>query len=321
MKNFLSTSPTIPINNINAILHGGRKEIHAGNNGLGQSAIVRNTWLTPIMTSYAHGKGANAFFGGIFDGQDIWLVPYGSADLVKVNPATGGMTSYAHGKGASAFFGGIFDGQNIWLVPYGSTDLVKVNPATGGMTSYAHGKGAGAFTGGVFDGQNIWLVPRLSADLVKVRSQEFGRVGSQPAVSAYSSGAVYSLTATPALITFGGTSPLVVIPYRGIWRIRGKCRLQYNGATFVANRTVTIKLRRTNNTAADLTNGTDIGITDIVAALTGDGGLYDIDVIYSTELDNDQIELWGDVSVVPSAGSFDVVTASIVADRYDDRLS
>jgi len=476
---------------LNAILHGGRKDVYAGNNGLGQSAIVRNTWLTPVMTAYphglgaaalafwggvfdgqnvwlvpyaspnlvkvnpatggmtsyaigggaakhaggvfdgqniwlvplgspnlvkvnpatgamvtyAHGMGAAAFIGGVFDGQNIWLVPSGSANLVKVNPATGGMTTYAHGMGASAFFGGVFDGQdvwlvpagspnlvkvnpatgamtaysmgalgsfaggvfdgqniwlvpyasanlvkvnpatggmtgyvhgmgatafrggvfdgqNIWLAPYGSANLVKVNPATGAMTGWAHGMGAAAFIGAVFDGQNIWLVPLQSASFVKVRPQEFGRVSAMPAVAVYASGAVYSLTAVSALLGFGGTTPLVVIPYRGVWKITATCRLNYTAATLAANQTVTLKLRRTNNTAADLANATASLTTRVIAAPTTDNvGMALIEVVYETENDNDQIELWGSIDVIPGAGTIDAVEAKIVAERFDDNLT
>ena len=135
---------------------------------LAAADTVKTCVWTPIQRSYAHGQGAAAFIGGFFDGQNGWLVPYNSTNLVKVNPADGTMTAYAHGQGADAFMGGFFDGQNGWLVPYNSTNLVKVNPADGTMTSYAHGQGAGAFMGGFFDGQNGWLVPRNSTYLVKV---------------------------------------------------------------------------------------------------------------------------------------------------------
>jgi hypothetical protein len=134
------------------------------------------------MTNYsAAGYGSNIFAGGVFDGQNIWLVPYRSGKLVKVNPATGAMTDYPaeYTEGVGAFMGGVFDGQNIWLVPYNSTNLVKVNPATGARTNYSfeadgYSSGSGFFAGGVFDGQNIWLVPFNSNYLVKVHPQEFG---------------------------------------------------------------------------------------------------------------------------------------------------
>src|SRR4030067_495378 len=129
----------------------------------------------PIQSTYAHGQGAGAFVGGCFDGESVWLVPYSSSNLVKVNPATGAMTAYAHGQGAGAFAGGCFDGESVWLVPYSSSNLVKVNPATGAMTAYAHGQGAGAFYGGCFDGESIWLAPSGSSNLVKVNPAGFGR--------------------------------------------------------------------------------------------------------------------------------------------------
>ena len=233
---------TTNLNPLISNLHKGRRQIFAGNNGLGQSAQVfatpvqsdeiagtrtsdivftrtagewtedaligqyafsyaegtpsAGTWLPiidndtttltisgtlhatgtavrtcpwkPISALYAHGQGGSAYIGGVFDGQSIWFVPYNSANLTKVNPATGAMTHYAHDQGSAAYEGGVFDGQNIWLVPYNSANLTKVNPATGAMTHYAHEQVASAYAGGVFDGQSIWLVPFKSANLTKV---------------------------------------------------------------------------------------------------------------------------------------------------------
>ncbi|MDP2218532.1 MAG: hypothetical protein Q8J68_14740 [Methanolobus sp.] len=152
---------------------------------------VKTCPFKSVYATYAHGQGVTAFIGGVFDGESIWLVPYSSSNLAKVNPATGGMTTYAHGQGASAFFGGVFDGESIWLVPNGSSNLVKVNPATGGMTTYAHGQGASAFYGGVFDGESVWLVPLCSSNLVKVNPPHGG----------------YKSTLTAALTTLTFTAP------------------------------------------------------------------------------------------------------------------
>jgi hypothetical protein len=231
------------------------------------------------------------------------------------------MTLFSAGGVANKFNGGVFDGQSVWLVPTNSANIVKVNPATGGMTSYAHGMGAGAFQGGIFDGQNIWFVPTGSASLVKLRSQEFGRVSATPAVAVYASGAVYSLTAVAALLGFGGTTPLVVLPYRGVWKISATCRLNYNNATFGANQTVTIKLRRTNHGAADLTNGSAALTTRVIAGVTDNVGMVHIEVVYETENDDDQIELWGSIDVIPAPGTIDAVAAKIVAERFDDELT
>ncbi len=159
---------------INRIINSGNKQIFTSiSDGFSQGAVPINTWMTPVMTNYSHGYGNISFDGGVFDGQNIWLVPRNSTYLVKVNPATGQMTNYSAGGyktyGESAFSGGVFDGQNIWLVPDDSLKLVKVNPATGQMTNYSADYDEGdSFWGGVFDGSNIWLIPWYSTKLVKV---------------------------------------------------------------------------------------------------------------------------------------------------------
>lgn len=135
-------------------------------------------------------------------------------------------------------------------------------------------------------------------------------------LSAYSSGTVYALTATAALLNFGTTDPSITINVAGTYKISGTVVLNYNGATFAANRTVTLKLRRTNNTPADLTNGTTVVTTGIVTTTTETFVVVELpNIIYTTALTTDIIQIFGDVSVVPSAGSLDAVQANIMAVR------
>lgn len=94
-------------------------------------------------------------------------------------------------------------------------------------------------------------------------------------------------------------------------------KLAYNGLLSATNKTVTLKLRRTNNTASDITNSTTTFITQIVSlvGLTGTAGDCDVPVIlYTTSNSNDVIELWGSISASVT-GSMDVQEASIVAVR------
>ena len=91
--------------------------------------------VNPFKKNYAHGQGSYAYYGGVFDGQSLWLVPYKSAYLTKVNIQTGAMTNYAHGQGSDAYYGGVFDGQSLWLVPYNSAYLTKVLPPEFGIES------------------------------------------------------------------------------------------------------------------------------------------------------------------------------------------
>ena len=130
------------------------------------TAVVTSLWC-PIAGAYAHGQVASAFESGVFDGVNLWLAPYASTNLIKVNISTGGMTTYAHGQANWAFSGAVFDGTSVWLIPNNGANILKVNPATGGMTPYAHGQGAWAFVGGVFDGENIWMAPAQATNVVK----------------------------------------------------------------------------------------------------------------------------------------------------------
>jgi len=62
-----------------------------------------------------------------------------------------------------------------------------------------------------------------------------------------------------------------------------------------------------------LANATDIIVTWSVTTTTADGGMAYISCLYSTPNSDDQIELWGSITVVPSAGSIDIIGASISA--------
>lgn len=135
-------------------------------------------------------------------------------------------------------------------------------------------------------------------------------------LSVYAAGTVYSLTNVAAALVFGTTSPALVINKAGTYLIMGTVNLEYVGATFAANRTATIKLRRTNNTPADLTGGTVTLGTNIVTTVSGVLSIVAFQpVIYSTVNTDDAITIFGDVSVAPSAGSLDATQASIVAIR------
>jgi len=140
------------------------------------------------------------------------------------------------------------------------------------------------------------------------------------ALSVYAAGTAYQLTATPALLNFGTTDPSLVINAPGVWLILARARIDYTAATFAAVRTGTLKLRRTNNTAADIGNSSAQYLTEIVTTLTYTLDVIDLaPIIYTTTNSDDIIQLWGDISVLPSAGSLDAVEASIVAVKLYDQ--
>ncbi len=135
------------------------------------------------------------------------------------------------------------------------------------------------------------------------------------ASSIVGAGSAYNLTATPAAVDLGTTDPAITLPGAGTYLIMARAKLDYVGATFAAVRTATVKLRRTNNTAADLTGGSLALSTEIITTLTYTMEQCAWQVVYTTANADDAITIFGDVSVLPTAGNLQVTDASIIAIR------
>lgn len=135
-------------------------------------------------------------------------------------------------------------------------------------------------------------------------------------LTVYAAGTAYSLTAVSAALNFGTTDPVLTINKAGTYALFANVTVNYVGATFAAVEAVTLKLRRTNNTAADIANSSLVLSTDIITTLTYTLGAVALPtVLYTTANTNDAITIFGDVVDAPSAGSVDAVAASIVAVR------
>lgn len=134
-------------------------------------------------------------------------------------------------------------------------------------------------------------------------------------VSILGAGSVYTLTATPAAVTLGTTSPAITLNGKGTYLMVGTAQVNLVGATFASSRVVTLKLRRTNNTAADVTGGAQALPTGITTTVTAPLQTVPILGVYTTTVETDIISLFGDVSVLPSAGSITVDSAKLVAVR------
>lgn len=135
-------------------------------------------------------------------------------------------------------------------------------------------------------------------------------------LSVYAAGTAYQLTATQALLNFGTTDPSLTLDAAGTYVIFARARIDYNAATFADEETVTLKLRRTNNTAADLTNSSTSFLTAIITTLSHTAAIIDLPpVVYVTDNSDDIVQLWGACVDLPGAGSIDATEASIVALR------
>lgn len=134
--------------------------------------------------------------------------------------------------------------------------------------------------------------------------------------TAYGAGTAYAFTNTAAAIDFGTTDPAITIAAAGTYLLWGQALLAYNGATVVAE-TATVKIRRTNNTAADVG---EVVVVDLPVStlLTHSYGVVSLPpVVYTTANTTDALTLFGNVSATLGAGTIDAtaVGTSLVALR------
>jgi len=132
----------------------------------------------------------------------------------------------------------------------------------------------------------------------------------------YAAGTAYQLTTTSAALDFGTTDPSVTLNAPGTWLIFSRAVVKFNAATFAATKNATIKLRRTNNTAGDITGASTVLPTGVTSTTTGPlGNLVVPPILYTTTNSGDIISLFGSIETAPSAGSIDVTEAEIIAIR------
>lgn len=137
---------------------------------------------------------------------------------------------------------------------------------------------------------------------------------SQTNVSSYASGTNYTLTQTYAKVTFGTTSPAVTLPSAGTYLIFSNVKIEYVGLTSLLATTANFKLRRINNTAADIPNASTLFNVPVVTLLTQTAGDVDMaPIIYTTATTGDVIEMWGVRGANVSVGSVQVGEAALVA--------
>ncbi|MES2287545.1 MAG: hypothetical protein V4547_17760 [Bacteroidota bacterium] len=134
--------------------------------------------------------------------------------------------------------------------------------------------------------------------------------------SGYATGTVYNLTTTSAKVTFGTSSPSATITTAGTYLILSNLKIEYASLTTLGAAVCNFKLRRTNNTATDLSNASTNFNVPTLTALTQTAGDADIQpIIYTTSNNDDVIEMWGNRGANVTLGNIQVGEASIVIIR------
>lgn len=129
-------------------------------------------------------------------------------------------------------------------------------------------------------------------------------------------GTAYTMTATYGSLTFGTTSPILTIANAGTYAVYVDVQLNLVGATYVTYDSASIKLRRTNNTAADLAGSTFGTFIPTISTITAVGPYLHVGPIkYTTTNTNDTITVQGTLGTLPSAGSVTATAVTITAIR------
>lgn len=132
-------------------------------------------------------------------------------------------------------------------------------------------------------------------------------------LSVIAAGTIYTMTNADAAVAFGTTSPSLVLPQAGTYLLLSSAQLEAAGAT-ITTQTANIKLRRTNNTAADITGASKTIDIPVMTTLTQTLGIFQLGpVVYTTTNTDDAISVYGSLSANTGAGTITVSAAQIVA--------
>jgi hypothetical protein len=143
---------------------------------------------------------------------------------------------------------------------------------------------------------------------------EQGEPGETPELLTFTdyNAPAYTVTATPTQIT--GVSRILGLA--GRYLIMARARFDANAATFAASRTITSYLYNAS-TSALIANSTKAVKTPITTTETLTLPEYGATVIYTAATDNEVIQMFTSVSVIPSAGTLTVEEAEIVVVQLD----
>lgn len=130
-----------------------------------------------------------------------------------------------------------------------------------------------------------------------------------PAISSYAVGGAQALTASPAQ----ALSVSVTLTQAKTYLLIFAGRFDFDVATIADTEDVTLKMRRTNNTAADISNAVAVGKTGAQSAASKTMAFPQCPAVTYTATAGDVIQLYASMSDTPYSGAVNVVEGSILA--------
>jgi len=108
-----------------------------------------------------------AFCGGIFANEKIYLVPSSYKNIVILDCVTGDFSEIPISNACS---GAVTDGGNIWFIPQSEKAVFKLNLKNNELSKINFPDkmtDSYTFSGGASDGRNIWMAPSFGSHSVK----------------------------------------------------------------------------------------------------------------------------------------------------------
>jgi hypothetical protein len=302
----LNVEPTLTGSVATAALRAGRfRVVNSSSAALGtvegfNGNIVHNG--SALATS-GSGMAISASLGSSGNMTGLVFFSAGGTTLSSTGVITGTITGFSVGASVSKSSAAVFAGYNVTDQNSNATLTTAFRgqnaSASGKWNAYMDGTANNYFRGEIQTGATAAGAARVGYNL-----------------STYGAGTAYALTNTAAAIDFGTTDPALVLDKAGTYLIIGQVNLAYNAAT-VAAETAAFKVRRTNNTAADLSVVVPIDLP-VSTALTYTYGVVQIPpFVYTTTATDDAVTLFANVSAGLGAGTIDAtaVGTSLVAIR------
>jgi hypothetical protein len=135
-------------------------------------------------------------------------------------------------------------------------------------------------------------------------------------IQTVAAGTAYTMTASYADVTFGTTSPTVTLANAGTYSVYVDIQFSLVGASYATYQSASAKLRRQNNTPADLPDSTFGTFIPTITTITAVGPLVHIGPIkYTTAATTDVITVQAVLSATPSVGSVTATNCTITAIR------
>ena len=156
-----------------------------GSGNVGSQKFISTNYISFFDTTTVN-TNSKGFYGAIFDGQYIYLVPNNNGTIfgqvTRYNTLLPFTSSSSYSvfdtttvnTNSRGFYGGVFDGKYIYFIPYnngswsGQITRYDINLSFVSSGSYsvfdmtAVNVNAKGFTGGVFDGRYIYYVPNYN---------------------------------------------------------------------------------------------------------------------------------------------------------------